>query len=213
MQRLYRVQDKLMIKKSEENIALFKNYHSDFFNFDKEFSEEYKIEWENIIEECKEIDNDNSVRLNQVQLTNEIKSKIEEVKFIYQCIKYFIEKAYKDDKAKLNEFGYYQYGKIGGSINSFVDFLTLLDSGLDKNYGELVLYGCPKEEMKQISDLKQDIDQLHKERSLKKNYRKSTTHNRIKKFNRCWEYSLKIKKAAKVIYRLDEKLMNEFLDA
>ena len=211
MQRKYRITDNQMIINIEYIQALLKEYSALFYDFDKEFSEDFISDWSKIINECKAELKDVNVRSDQAELTKKINAKIDEVRFVYQCIRYFLEKAYKDDSSKLNEFGFYQYGKIGGSINAFVKFLAILDSGLDKNYGELVLYGCPKEEIKKIGELRVEIDQLYNERNLLKNSRKSSTHRRIKMLNECFEYSVKIKKAAKVIFRRDEKTLDKFL--
>ncbi len=118
----------------------------------------------------------------------------------FQTLKYFIERAFPENKSVWDQFGYNDYEKASRSQSRFIQFLLKAHKWAVKYTVQLNAVGCTNARIAEIKTLAENIQSFNLDQETEKGTRPEETDNRIKALNRIWATLSRIRRAGKLIY-------------
>jgi hypothetical protein len=142
--RSYSGSDTFMLEKSEELQIQFLLDVADFTAYDEELDVDFGNDWLAAIDAAVNFESDDLVLSQQEGKTATVLSGMQACSESYMDIIYFAEKAFKNDRAKLREFGQgAKYRKATKSQPRMVEFMKELFDVATKYSAQLTAKGCP----------------------------------------------------------------------
>ncbi|MFI5219495.1 MAG: carboxypeptidase-like regulatory domain-containing protein [Bacteroidia bacterium] len=199
--RDYSITDPDMIQDARTKHASFTEDKTDFVAFDPDFADPYADDFEDEIDAAEAMPDDETILDQQAQLTAAVEEEMQKSRDKYQDSKPFITKAFPNDAAIQNEFGFNDYRQAQKGQSTFIKFMLKFHSVADKYKTQLIAanYTQPKidEILTRYTALK-DAD-IAQELFIKN--RPVKTQERIEKYNTAWKTETVICTAGKRIYK------------
>jgi len=209
--RLYNIQDADMLQLVKMKHGFFKEDKSSFAAFDADFTGSFESAWLSEIEDADLAIQDVVVRDQQRQLTNTVEDLMDRNRSKFQVAKYFIEKAFPDDKAVQDEFGFNDYLPARRGQSRMIRFMTAVHQVAVKYSGKLIAVGYTQQMIDEIETLKNDLDNADQSQELFKKDRPVITQDRIKKLNKAWETTVNVCRVGKIIFQSDFSRHEKYL--
>jgi hypothetical protein len=209
--RNYKITDSEMLQKDRVFLGLFTQDKQQFINLDADFSDPFAANWETAVNNADNAEKDLSVQDELTQLTDVVQQKMEAGRTHFQKMKYFIEKAFPDNRVVWNSFGYDDYDSARKSEIRFLPFLKNLHTQAVKNSAKLIAVNYKHDDIDKIQTIWQELLDADQEQETYKKDRLVITQERIQILNTAWEYVLKVNKASKNIYADNFAKLKQYL--
>ncbi len=198
--RIFKISDAEMIQTSRIYHGLFSQDRQQFINLDPDFGDPFPDNWMAAIVESESVLRDMDVRDEIAQFTGNVRHKMDECRTHFQKMKYYIEKAFPNNKAVWNAFGYEDYDSARLSEVQLLPFMKNLKTQASKNAAKLIAANYKQADIDKIGTLWQELLEADQAQESYKKERVIITQQRIEKLNAAWEYVLKVNKASKNIF-------------
>jgi Carboxypeptidase regulatory-like domain len=207
----FRITNPDMIQDARTKHGAYVEDLADFTDFDPDFDAAYGNTFELAIDDAEAMDDDETVLDQQAQLTVAIETEMKNCRNKYQDSKPFIVKAFPDDVAIQNEFGFNDYKKAQESQAVFTKFMLKFHAVATKYKVQLIAKNYTQLKIDEIltrytalkdADIAQEL--FIKNRPVK-------TQERIIKFNDAWAIERTICEAGKRIYKDDYAKYQRYL--
>ena len=172
----------------------------DFVIYDLDFDDPFESNWQNDIDTAENFDSDETVLDQQRQLTEAVEQKMDECRHKYQDSKRFIEKAFSDNKAVLDEFGYDNYLKVRNKQLEMILFMKLFHNAADKYKVQLIAKNYTQAMIDEILSLHDELDAANRAQEAFIKNRKTITHDRQIAYNKIWDTMVDVCKSGQSIY-------------
>ena len=209
--RLFSGSDADMLQASRVMQGIFVEDLTSFTAFDNSFAEPFADNWLAKIDECSAIVWDSSYVDTQAALTQKVEDKMEECRVFVATMKYFVEKAFPDQREIQSRFGFDDYEKARRSQTKMIQFLGILSKTAGEYSAQLTAAGFTQEKIDQISTLQTGLTNADYEQELSKKKRPLVTQERIRSLNECYEFLQKVSKAGKLIFAADYAKYQQYL--
>ncbi|MBS3915388.1 MAG: hypothetical protein KG003_12915 [Bacteroidetes bacterium] len=193
-----------MLELSKTKQGFFSEDKSRFDEFDTDFRDPFAENWLTAIAECEAELQDVSIVSQMTNLTEGVAEKMEQCRTAYQELKFFVEKAFPNNKPVWNEFGYAKYDSARQSQAQMVQFMQEAHTVARKYKDQLTAKNYPEGKIELLLTLKQELDAANTQQEMFKGGRPTLTQTRITKLNTAWEITVKVCRAGKIIF-IDDK--------
>lgn len=201
--RIYNINDPEMVHQSGVYKTLFEEDVQLFIDFDTAFSPPFADNWQSAIAAAGAVNQDTTLVDQLAGLTTLVDDKYSLAKNHYQTMKYYIEKAFPNNPAVQNEFGFNDYEEARRTPERMVSFLGSLHTAAAKYTAQLVEAGYANRKINDIPVIKTDLDNACHNRDVFKRTRMLETQTRINTLNECWRFVQQVCKAGKIIFQND----------
>ncbi len=198
--RLFQIGDTLATEDSKTKLQFFIRDKVDFVAFDASFDGDYEIQWQKEIDDAESIASDSTIVNQQNQMTLTVNSCVVACKSHFKTMKYFIEKAFPENKAIWHEFGYDHYKKATRSHHRMIQFMKELEVTIQKYSTQLLAANISQDKIDALKPLHENLDNANQQQELYKKSRPVITQERIARLNKHWQRVLQVNKASKIIY-------------
>jgi hypothetical protein len=209
--RIFIGPDADMLQASRVTNGLFTEDKLAFTNFDSSFTDPFGTNWLQKIEAAAAVDQDSHYLNSQTELTNRVAVVMEECKAFFQSMKYFIEKAYPNQKTVYAQFGYKDYEQARQTEIKMIRFLGVLNKTAIEHSAKLIEAGFSQEKIDKIAALKEQLTTADYDQEMAKKKRASVTQERINALNECYEILQRVSKAGKIIFANDRAKYEQYL--
>jgi hypothetical protein len=209
--RIFTGPDADMLHASRVTNGLFTADKLAFTNFDSSFADPFGENWLQKIESASSVDQDSHYLSTLTELTNRVAVVMEECKTFFQSMKYFIEKAYPNQKTIYAQFGYSDYEQARRSEIKMIQFLGVLNKTTIEHSAKLIEAGFSQEKIDKIAALKEQLTSADYDQEMAKKKRASVTQERINTLNECYEILQRVSKAGKIIFANDRAKYDQYL--
>lgn len=126
-------------------------------------------------------------------------------------VRYFVEKAFPDEKLHLYEFGYPELSKVINSQSRFILFFKNFNVSLIKYKTELLSKGLQQSVIDECIQSAIDMDSANIKQEQAKKARYIATGTRIKAYDELWEMIGNVAKAGKIIFEDEPDFQRNYL--
>ena len=130
---------------------------ADFTAFDTMFSDPFGDNWLAQIETAADKLNDDYIVAIQATYTKRVEDKLTECRDFYQKMKYFIERAFPDNKEIWVQFGYPKYDEARKTETKMISFMGILHKAAVEYSEELIAVGFTQAQIDQIKSLHDEL--------------------------------------------------------
>ena len=209
--RIFSGSDADMIQASRVAHGLFTEDKLAFTNFDPSFADPFGNNWQQKIESAAALDKDSYYMSNQTELTKQVEAVMNDSRSSFQSAKYFIEKAFPNQKTIHAQFGYNDYEKASYSETKMIQFLGIFHKAAVEHSAKLIEAGFTQEKIDKIAELKEQLTNADYEQEKAKKKRGFVTQERINVLNECFEMLKRVSKAGKIIFMNDRAKYDQYL--
>lgn len=209
--RLYKLSDAEMFTYADKVISNLQGDIALFSNFDSTIDVSFVTQAQTLLNIAKSLPTDNVVLDQQVAITEQVKTLMQDCRDQYDDMKFFIKKAFKNSVGRQNEFGLNDYNKVMLNASEMVRFLDDMYNVADRYRTELTLVGCSNALIDKNRSLSDDLSLLIREQSQIMDSRSTSAEDRIKANNEVWEVVVLISEAAKRIFRKSPANISRYL--
>jgi hypothetical protein len=202
--RTYGIADADMLELAKTKQGFMNEDKQKFTEFDDDFKDPYASNWITAITECEQDLKDVSVVSQMTNLTQAVEAKMEQCRNAYQALKFFVEKAFPNNKPVWNEFGYAKYEDARKSQAQMIQFMQEVYSIATKYSALLIEKNYAQAKIDALLTLKQELDTANNEQEIFKGGRPTLTQTRVTKLNSVWEITEKVCRAGKIIFVHDK---------
>jgi len=118
----------------------------------------------------------------------------------YRSVKYFVGKAFENNKAVQNEFGFNDYNSVKRNQVKMIVFMRQLGISAKRYQAELIASGMTEESINEIETLGNDLSLANEQQEDFKKQRVLLTQNRTILYNEVWDYVVQVSRAGKIIF-------------
>ena len=198
--RNYTVSDSEMLQDSATVHQLFVDDLADFTAFDPNFTATYAADWEADIDTALALPTDELYR-DQIQVkTQTVQEKMQACRGKYIEVKYFVLKAFANNKAVQQEFGLDDYNTARQSDIKLQEFMLRMHQIATNYSAELIAAGYTATQITEILTLADELGTKNIDQEVFIKEQLTTTQNRIQSMNTVYEKRSLIAQAAKIIY-------------
>lgn len=209
--RKYNLADPYMIEFAKDIRQSFITDQATFAAFDTDFGATFADDWQTTINNALNHLTDESVTDQQRQLTEAVEEAMTACRRKYQSTKYFIEKAFPDQPARWDEFGFNDYGAARSKQASLLDFMRILFLKATEYAAELAAVGYDAAQVTEIQALASTLDTANITQNKFKRQRRRLTHDRIAAYNAVWAVVTKVARVGKLVFIDSPAQYNEYL--
>ena len=208
--RIYRMADDAMTEFSTTYIGLFAGDKEDFVAFDSDFDDPFQELWQANITAAEEVVKDEVIVDEQTGLSAIVEKAMDASRHQFQSSKYFIEKAFLNNRPVHNEFGYDNYDDARQVQVRMISFMENFHRVAEKYKVKLLDANYTQEKIDEIEALRSQLHTANKNQEAFKKGRPVLTQDRITTLNKPWEEVLLVHKAAKNIYHDDTAKFGQY---
>lgn len=202
IKRKYNVPDAVMLDAADVIYAFYVIDEPDFQNFSNiVFTNNYANDFKSEIDAARAVVKDMVIIDELAKETEDVVKKVQECIDHFNELRFFVEKAFPNSDAMLNQFGYNDYREATKNQGKFLQFMEMLVLTVDKYNNELLAQGYTNAKINQIETLAEELRQEQQEQEQFKKTRVLLTEKRINIMNKPWLRMLDIYDAAKTIYK------------
>lgn len=203
--------DAAMVQSARVMHGIFITDKAQFISFDKDFTDPFGDNWLQAAERASNAAQDADTLVDQTAYSQIVENKMEECRRFFMEMKYFIEKAFPNNKENWEPFGYSEYDSVRKSETKMIKFLGVLYKTTLKYKTQLLNAGLPEEKVERIQDLQNELEEADYNQEIAKKGRPLLTQDRINMLNECYGYMQKVSKAAKIIFAGNYAKYNQYL--
>jgi len=203
--------DAVMVQNSRVMHGIFITDKARFISFDKDFSDPFGDNWIQAAEIAINVTQDADTLVDLTAYSQMVENKMEECRRFFMEMKYFIEKAFPNNKENWEPFGYSEYDSVRKSETKMIKFLGVLYKTTLKYKTQLLNAGFPEEKVERIQELQNELEEADYNQEIDKKGRPLLTQDRINILNECYGYMQKVSKAAKIIFADNYAKFNQYL--
>jgi hypothetical protein len=198
--RIYKQTDYEMTLLSRVFLGLFKEEITKFSRFDPDFNDSYSQRWGASIKGAEDLIPDSSFKKEISLLREEVKTICRECLDQVKMMKFYIVKAFPQNREMWNTFGVVNYNRCRQNGTLMLKLLNTLYEQSVHQKEKLAGINCPAEEIEKVNLLKTGLDEAQKNLEAAKKARPLNTVTNISYYNEVWSYSIKVNKASKIIF-------------
>jgi len=214
VKRDYVIADAYMIefaKDTHENVAVLPATLSDFNNFDPEFTVGFLTAFMAAIGVAEAMPSDDQIEAITTQLTGEVETAMAASRKSFQDSKYFIERAFPNDKTKWAEFGFDLYLKARDNQAKLIEFMKDFYGAAVKYTTQLNAVNFTAVMITEVETVGITLDTKNKAQNNYINGRQGITKERVDKHNAVWQTTVRLCAAGKIIYQADYAQYQKYL--
>ncbi len=181
--RLYRISDSEMLEFAKVIAAQARTDLPILASFDTTLTADRINELEHQIAEISTVYSDNVIIDRLAQLTAEVNRIEESCISAYRKIRFFIQKAFKDNVAIQNQFGLNDYEEASRSQAKMILFMKEFALVVEEYRQNLLEAGATPQLLDSAKQLAQEYDQANQAQELFKNKRPVLTQERVNRLN------------------------------
>lgn len=171
-----------------------------FAAFDPKFTNEYVDSFKTKINAAESAITDNVIIDQLAAKTNTVEKAMDNCRKKYRSTKYFVEIAFKNNKAVQNEFGFNDYNAARNTQIKMIAFFTQLSISAKRYQTELIASGMTEESINEIETLGNELSLANEQQEDFKKQRTLLTQSRIILNNEVYEIVKEIARAGKIIF-------------
>ena len=209
--RNYEGSDNYLLARADTITKALDTDLADFTTFDTTMDATWLVNFKADTTTALTQDSDELVLSQQSQLSNDVNDAMQAGKDIYTDIIYFAKKAFPNDKAKLQEFGYGdKYNKAGKNQSLMVDFLEELHRTATKYSIQLIAKGTTAAAIAAIETACTTLRNLNADQNLFIIGRPVISQERVKALNLVYSYISQTRDAAERVYDTNFAKQNKY---
>ncbi len=182
-----------------------------FTEYDPAFNENFAQGWLADIEAADNIQKEDSVADMMTGLTQKVNDLMEECSAKFKLTRHFIRKAFPQNKAAQNEFGFNDFPKTSKNQPKMIQFMRNFQRAADKYSEQLIAANYTAENIAEIKTLADELDAANTEQESFKKDRIVMSQHRISVLNTCWEKCVQIANLGKLIFRDEPAAYNKYV--
>lgn len=198
--RNYKFTDGEMFEKANVIKTCFTADITDFSNFDKDLDQAYLDNLTATILNAEKVSQDNQIIDQLVQKTDLVEKLLDDCRIAAQGSKYFIEKAFPNNKSKWNEFGYNDYNEARRSQLKMIQYMNVLYKVTNSNKDALLAAGYDQTKIDELNTLANQLNVANTDQQVFMKERARLTNQRVELMNEVWIIIQNICKVGKIIY-------------
>lgn len=144
------IDDDTMLTDADTMIALFHDDLAAFTGFDAVLDATFESDWQADIDAARDTESDETVEDQISQLTATVNDTWNDCKTCFQDAKYFIEKAFPNNVAAQNEFGFDDYRKMSRDQDKVFPFMKQFHKVAQREHVKLIAAGFPQIKIDEI---------------------------------------------------------------
>lgn len=198
--RIYKIPDMDLLEFADTMVGFLPDDITDFSSFDSTLGKEDIIDIKQAIDEVYAVKSDDIVIDEQAELTEKVNNKLSECNKAYKTIAFFVRKAFPDNEAVRNKFGFNDIEKARNNQPYMIQFMLSLSKTAIEYQKELVLVGCSIAALKKLSVLHDELRDANADQEMFKKQRGIITQERIEKLNNLYTLLKPFSQIADIIY-------------
>lgn len=172
----------------------------DFIAFDPTFEDPFAADFLASIKALEGKPSDRVIMYEQAESTEIVEASMSKGRQGYRFLMFFVAKAFPDDKAVWNEFGFTDYRRNNKSQTGFFNFLKQAHQTAVKYEAELNAVGFDNVRIAEVKTLADNLLTNDLKQEELKGARSVSARKRIKELNEIWANVRLIRRAGKLIY-------------
>ncbi|MCD4819781.1 MAG: hypothetical protein K8S23_13940 [Candidatus Cloacimonetes bacterium] len=209
--RSYNFTDGEMFEKANVIKVCFTADMTDFSNFDADFNQTYLDDLTAKILSANKVPQDNQVIDQLAQKTDLVEKIMDECRIATQKSKYFIEKAFPNNRSKWNEFGYNDYQEARNSQLKMIQYMKVVCAVSNTNKDALLAVGFTQANIDELNTLSSQLDAANIDQQVFMKERTTLANQRVELMNKVWEVIQHICKVGKIIYADDYSRYQQYV--
>lgn len=201
--RLYRVPDTTLLQAAKAMRQQFMAYQATFVAFDTDLASPFEDTWQDTIDQCEDLLNDETVRDQLQQLTSQVKAAMKACHNKFMDTKYFIRKAYPENAGKWKAYGFDRFLVDTRKQLGMIEFMKVLHARATEDAAELNAVGYDNAAIAEIETLLQALVNADLEQEAFKGARGVSTAERKQAFNDLWRVLQTVNRVSRSVYRND----------
>jgi len=182
-----------------------------FIAFDPDFADPFAANWLLAIEAAEALRSDETVGDQLRQLTDTVEEKMELGRHKFQSAKFFIQKTFPGNFAVRNEFGYDDYDRARQVQMKMIGFLENFHRVAEKYQLKLIAKNYTQPMIDEIAMLRDQLRDANNAQEAFRAGRAVLTQDRVITLNACWDETLKVCTAGKIIFHDNKAKRDQFL--
>lgn len=210
-ERLFKISEAELLEFAETTTDFLTTDLMDFSTFDSTITENYVLQIRQSIEQVKSIKSDQVVIDEMAELTQEVKNAMNDCNSAYKSIAFFVKKAFAENQAVQNQFGFNDYRNVNSSQPKFILFMEQLAITVNKYKAELIAEGCKEELINSLSGKAEDFKNADIAQEKFKKERVLITQERTRILNKIYSFLKPLNDIALIIYSDNQAQMNKYI--
>lgn len=203
-ERQYNIPDADLLQHGKEVATVITEDIQDFKQFDATFQDDYPASIQQAIDTVKAMKTDMLVIDEMAEKTTAVNEALSACNRAYRTVKYFVEKAFPDNKAIQNQFGFNDIAKYRSDATGMIVFMGDFITIVDKYKTQLTQQGCNEPLLDSLSALRDLLQNKKIEQELFKKERGLITQERVDKLNGLYRLLSPVSEVATIIYSDDK---------
>ncbi len=196
----YNKTDEKMHEEANVKLNALKTDIAEFAAFDPKFTNEYVDIFTTKINSAQNAVTDNVLIDQLAGKTLAVETKMDSCRTKYRSVKYFVETAFKNNRAVQNEFGFNDYKEARSSQTKMISFIKQLGISAKRHQAELISAGMTEESINEIETLGNELDLANEHQEDFKKERTVLTQSRVILNNEVYDMVKEIARAGKIIF-------------
>lgn len=212
LNRLYGgISDDAMLTGAETMLDLF-NVDKDLFNdLDADFNDAFSADFLEKIDTARDFPTDETVVDGITELTAEVNTQWNLCKAKFQDSKYFIEKAFPNNVARQNKYGFDDYAKMSTDQKKVQGFMDQFHDQAEADHVALIAAGYPQLKIDAIDTLKEAFRTADRAQEAGIKDRGLQTQTRIGLLNEVWKMIQRVNRASKNVFAGNYAKLQQYL--
>lgn len=202
-ERQFKVPEATLLEYAEVVAEMFAIDAADFIAFDSTFTVEYGISIKNAVGAVTALKSDQVIIDQMAELTQNVLDAMSTCNTDYKTVAYFVRKAFKNNKAVQNQFGFNDIEKVRKSQPRMVLFMEEHAGTAMEHKTELVAQGCTETLIDKLLLDAQNLKLANIKQEKFKKERGVITQERVKLLNEVYMLLKPINDVAQIIYSDD----------
>jgi len=212
LKRLYSgIADHKVFSKAQTIHNLLAEDLADFAAKDAEFDLAFVANFQTEIDTCEGTKTDETYMDEVEQLTKNMNEAWADCKEYFQDMKYYIEKAFPNDPAIHNQFGFDNYRDMSREQGRVVLFMDALEMKATEFQTQLIAAGMTPGQVALVANLRAAFKAADMAQNDALTKRIKLTQLRIKQYNKLWVILQQVNQLSKAVYRGDYAKLQQYL--
>jgi hypothetical protein len=200
LKRIYNGEDSHMTATAAVIHHLFVEDLAAFTAFDATFTPEWAADWLADIQAASDQLSDRVIMYEGAAETEKVEDEMQQARNKWTTMRYFIEKAFPEDRAMLKLFGADSYLKVRKSQTKMLEFLQGLHGAAVEYKPQLMAAGCSEASIDEIATIEAALSQKNDVQNRAKRGRPRITAQRIALLNAPYVKMAQVNKAAQIVF-------------
>ena len=209
--RIYKVSDNFMLQHAKTLRLNFIEDQPTFVTRDPDFNNPYEMNWLAAIVTAESHPTDEQVDDMMTEKTNEVETAMVNCRNKWMDTKPFVKKAFPDNDAVQNKFGFNDYQNIDHSHSGMQKFFRLLHGAATEYAAQLIAKNYTQVMIDEIETLRAALETADTAQEKFKTDIPVFTRDRSQKYNAVYKISQTVCETGKLIFRNDYAKYQKYL--